>query len=190
MDEEKPNKFLNKKWILIILALIIIIGGLIYLLTPTVDTDLYCYDIDPSSSLSDYGSVNVVLKYNITNESGTYDEVLENKTVYVNLTDSKNVTKEYNVTINGSFGKIDNVRVGKYNLSAYFPGDTKYKPSSYNTTININRYVPQNISYYTLGNKTYYTVSPTYYTSPTIYKTNYTYRTVYEPRYVVRYVYV
>lgn len=166
MPDKKPDSLMDKipykKWILIILAAIILIGVVAYILTPNVDTTLFAYSSDPTSNLTNSGSINIALKYNETNSSGNYVKYLQNKTVFVNLTDSNNITKQYNVTTNGSGDEINNVKVGKYNLSAYYPGDTTYKPSSYNTTININKYKPRNNTFYMFTYQTYYYTSPTY----------------------------
>lgn len=189
MPDKKPNSLMDKipdkKWILIILAAIIIIGALAYILTPKVDTALIAYGSDPINNHTKYGSINIALSYNETNSSGNYTHYLQNKTVFVNLTDSNNITKEYNVTTNGSDDEIDDVKVGKYNLTAYFPGDTTYKSSSYNTTITIKKYKPRNNTYYTFSTYPYYSSSPSYYWRNGTY---YTYQP--QTRYIVRYVYV
>ena len=56
--------------------------------------------------------------------------ILLNKTVFLNLTDSKNRTKKYNSTTD-TWGdwKVWNIKPGKYNYSAIFPGDDEYNPS-------------------------------------------------------------
>ena len=95
MPDKKPDSLMDKipykKWILIILAAIILIGVVAYILTPNVDTTLFAYSSDPTSNLTNSGSINIALKYNETNSSGNYVKYLQNKTVFVNLTDSNSI---------------------------------------------------------------------------------------------------
>lgn len=175
MDEEKAKKFLNKKWILIILALIIIIGGLIYLASPKIDTDIDVSSFDPSSA-TDTGEVLIRLTANDTDDNTTRVIELDNKTVFLNLTDKKNHTSEYNGTTDqwGTY-KIWNIKSGNYTYCAIFPGDDEYKSSIEEGNLTIKKFVPSNVtSYYVYRNVTSYNI--------TVPK--------YETRYVVRYVYV
>lgn len=166
---------ISKKWILVILAIIIILLAAVFLFSPKIDTDIDFISFDPSSE-NDTGEVLITLKSNETINGSEVREELENKTVFLNLTDSKNRTKEYNSTTdNWGSWKVWNIKPGKYNYSVIFPGDNEYNPSSENGTLTIKKYVPSNTPayYYTTNNTTYYT-----------------YRYVTQPRYVVRYVYV
>ena len=152
---------ISKKWILVILAIIIILLAAVFLFSPKIDTDIDFISFDPSSE-NDTGEVLITLKSNETINGSEVREELENKTVFLNLTDSKNRTKEYNSTTdNWGSWKVWNIKPGKYNYSVIFPGDNEYNPSSENGTLTIT------------NNTTYYT-----------------YRYVTQPRYVVRYVYV
>ena len=88
---------ISKKWILVILAIIIILLAAVFLFSPKIDTDIDFISFDPSSE-NDTGEVLITLKSNETINGSEVREELENKTVFLNLTDSKNRTKEYNST--------------------------------------------------------------------------------------------
>ena len=174
MEDGKPKGIFNKKWILIILALIIIIAGVVFLLTPKIDTDIECSGVDYSNP-NGTGEIHIFLRYTDHSNDTPKRIEIENKTILVNLTDEQNVTREYNLTTDGwGEGYIENLKNGTYKVSAIFPGDNKYKQSIENDEVTIKYFEPLHV---TTNNTTYY-------------KYNYTTQPKYQTRYVVRYVYV
>lgn len=100
MEDGKPKGIFNKKWILIILALIIIIAGVVFLLTPKIDTDIECSGVDYSNP-NGTGEIHIFLSYTDHSNDTPKRIEIENKTILVNLTDEQNVTREYNLTTDG-----------------------------------------------------------------------------------------
>lgn len=173
---------MKKNWLLII-ALVIVIAISAYILIPTVDTNISCHGV---SGLYNNGYITISLYYNESNGTGYSPDYiyLSDKAIVANLTDIYNESTLYNLTTNSAGeAKIKNLKSGKYNVTVSFAGDTVYRPSKWNGTIDLtSKLYLYNRSYYTYRPYTYYTYRP--YTYNTTY---YTYR--YYPTGGYRYYY-
>ncbi|MBE6512106.1 MAG: hypothetical protein E7Z75_02990 [Methanobrevibacter olleyae] len=125
---------MDRTWIVSIAILILIIVSA-YMIYPTTDTNLNCHGVSRSS---DNSYIMFSLYYNET-ENGTPSYVyLSDKPILANLTDSYGESTIYNLTTNSSGGAvISDLKNEKYNLTAYFAGDSFYKSSQWNGTIDL-----------------------------------------------------